>query len=320
MNVIGGYFELAERERGEFPHAGGVLLNTGRNGLELILRTIGPICKVYLPLYTCEAVMEPIAKLGIPYQFYRINERLEIAEELSLQEGEYLIANNYFGIKDAYMRELAAKYKDRLIADCTQAFLSKPMPGIMSFYSCRKFVGVADGGVAYPRKNVELPYQIFDGEDPTGDHDSHLYTRKQYGAEAGFKEFQENSCKLDNQPIRTMSHKTFDILEHIDYDKVAAKRVENFRILNDALGKKNQLNLSEGNIPMVYPYWVPNGSNLRAKLISNKIFCAQYWPNVYQWSRKGELEYDVAENLIAIPCDQRYGKENLKIIISKINE
>ena len=40
MDAIGGYFELADCEQADnFPHINGVLLNTGRNALEYILRT-----------------------------------------------------------------------------------------------------------------------------------------------------------------------------------------------------------------------------------------------------------------------------------------
>ena len=57
MQAIGGYFELADYEQGDgFPHQDGILLNTGRNALEYILRCIGEVKRVYLPYYTCEVV------------------------------------------------------------------------------------------------------------------------------------------------------------------------------------------------------------------------------------------------------------------------
>ena len=82
MKAIGGYFELEDRGVGIFPHSRGVLLNTGRNSLEYILRSISNIKQIYLPYYTCEVVLEPIKKLSIPYCFYHINERLEIKEQM----------------------------------------------------------------------------------------------------------------------------------------------------------------------------------------------------------------------------------------------
>lgn len=315
MESIGGYFELADRcEKGVFPHYKGILLNTGRNALEFILRSIGKVRRVYLPYFTCEVVLEPLRKLSIPWSYYSINLAFEMTERLELGENEYLIANNYFGVKDAYIRELAVVYGEQLIVDCAQAFFSEPISGIKTFYSCRKFVGVADGGVAY----LGDPVVVSDfPEDNTSDHDSHLYTRKELGAEAGFREYQENEAKLDYQPIRAMSGKTKDLLNHIDYSMVVGRRRENWQYLHSKLKERNQLPLLDTDsfaCPMVYPFMVWNGENLRRQLIDKKVFVAKYWPNVTD-DGKHEAECILSENCLAIPCDQRYKEEDMKRIV-----
>ena len=72
MKVIGGYFEL-ELPKGKEYHQDAIRLNTGRNAFEYILRTKG-YQKVYLPYYTCDAMLEPINKLALNYEFYQIDE------------------------------------------------------------------------------------------------------------------------------------------------------------------------------------------------------------------------------------------------------
>ena len=219
--AIGGYFELAEREaEGNYP-VDGVRLNTSRNALEYIIKCL-PDCKhVYLPLYTCEAVVEPFKRLpNVIFSFYHINNRFEIAEEITLHDGEYLIANNYFGLKDAYIAQLAQQYGYRLIVDNAQALFAPVLPGIKAVYSARKYVGVADGGFAVGVEDLDaLNYEL----DDASEHDSHLLIRKEQGAEAGFKDYQQNECKLDNQPIRRMAIQTQDVLLHIEYQNVIAK-------------------------------------------------------------------------------------------------
>lgn len=322
MEAIGGYFELADLvEVGKFPHNDGVLLNTGRNALEYILRSIGEVKCVYLPYYTCEVVLEPLKKLNIPYTYYHINSFFEIADELNPQVGEYIIANNYYGIKDAYIQKLAEKYGDQLIVDCAQALFAKPLSGIKAFYSMRKYVGVADGGVAYLGN---LPDDLVEVEDMenTDDHDSHLFKRKQFGAEAGFSDYQANEKKLDDQPIRLMSFQTKWLLDHIDYDNVVARRRENYQYLHEALVGKNTLTLPDmGSFacPMVYPFKSETNRKLRKELIENKVFVAKYWPNVEE--QEGfEKESDMALNVIPIPCDQRYGKDEMSRIIELIKQ
>lgn len=318
--AIGGYFELADLvEKGHFPHCDGVLLNTGRNALEYILRSIGTVKQIYLPYYTCGVMLEPLKKLNIPYTYYHINSSFEIADEVNPQEGEYIIANNYYGIKDAYIQKLAEKYDDHLIVDCAQAFFAKPIPGIKAFYSMRKYVGVADGGAAY-LGNLQDDLVEVEEMDHTDNHDSHLFKRKQFGAEAGFADFQANEKKLDNQSIRLMSFQTKWLLDHIDYDNIVARRRENYQYLHKALGGKNALSLQDIDTfvcPMIYPFKAETGRNLRKELIDNKVFVARYWPNVEK--REGfEAEYDMAMNIIPIPCDQRYEEIEMNRMIKII--
>lgn len=322
MNAIGGYFELADLvEGGQFPHNAGVLLNTGRNALEYILRSIGEVKHVFLPYYTCEVVLEPLKKLNIPYTYYHINTSFEIADELNPQEGEYIIANNYYGIKDAYIQKLAEKYGDQLIVDCAQALFAKPLPGIKAFYSMRKYVGVADGGVAY-LGNLQDDLVEVEEMEKTGNHDNHLFKRKQFGAEAGFVDYQANEKKLNEQPVRLMSFQTKWLLDHIDYDNVVARRRENYKYLHEAFRDKNALTLPDMtsfSCPMVYPFMMQTDRNLRKELIDNKVFVARYWPNVED-TEGFEVEYDIAMNVIPIPCDQRYGMEEMNRITDIIKQ
>lgn len=322
MEAIGGYFELADLvEGGKFPHNDGVLLNTGRNALEYILRSIGEVKHVYLPYYTCEVVLEPLKKLNIPYTYYHINTSFEIADELKPKEGEYIIANNYYGIKDAYIEKLVTQYGDQLIVDCAQAFFAKPLSGIKAFYSMRKYVGVADGGVAYLGNLPDDLVKVEEMEN-TNDHDSHLFKRKQFGAEVGFADFQANEKKLDKQPIRLMSFQTKWLLDHIDYDNVVARRRENYQYLHEAIGGINAINLPEMYTfacPMVYPFKAKTSRNRRKELIENKVFVAKYWPNVEE-QESFETEYDLAMNTIPIPCDQRYDKKEINQIIKIIKQ
>lgn len=315
IKAIGGYFELADMdyEYGNLP-VDGIALNTCRNALEYIISQLADVKRIFVPYYTCEAVIEPLKSLPIEYEFYHINEQLEIAEELTLGEGDYLIANNYFGIKDAYIVELVRKYENKLIVDNAQALFAPVPPNVKAAYSTRKYVGVADGGFAV---GVSATCASDYKEDNSSEHDSHLYIRKEKGAEAGFKDYQANECKLDNQPIRRMSSQTKKILSHIDYNSVIEKRRQNYMFLCDALNEKNKLQLPSiysFTCPMVYPF-MTNDESLRGRLIQNKVFVARYWPNVLEWCSKFEFEYKLATQIIPLPIDQRYGEIEMNYIV-----
>ena len=308
MESIGGYFELELVDRGEFIHDDGILVNTGRNALELILSNLPSNSKVHIPKYTCEVVLEPFQKLGVQYSFYSINYQLEIADEIVLGQDEYLLYTNYFGVKDNYVRRLVELYPNRVIIDNAQALFTEPTT--MCFYSPRKFVGIPDGGIAYMDKHIDTSeYE----QDCSFERCSHLLKRIDLGAGAGYADFKDNSSLLKNQPIRKMSKLTQTLLRGIDFEKVKSKRRENFAILHSLLGSSNKFKLDSLEsiaCPMVYPYMTDDES-MRQRLIDNKVFVATYWPNVSEWCECGTTEFQLARTMIPLPIDQRYTEEAL---------
>ena len=315
MDAIGGYFSLELPRREEY-HKNAIRLNTGRNCLEYILRA-RRYKKIYVPYYTCEAVMEPINKLGIPYEFYHIDIHFEIRERFTLKEGEALLYTNYFGLKQRYVEQLAEKVGSRLIVDNTQAFYAKPITGIDTIYTCRKFFGVPDGAYLYCDNELDVEIE----QDYSYNRVTHLVKRIDLSAEEGFKDFRRVDDGLDNQPIRKMSNLTQRMMRGINYKAAAQRRRENYQLLHEALGKENnlELHLEDDAVPMVYPFLVPvNG--LREKLIENKIFVARYWPNVLGWTTKNEIDYLLAYQMQPLPIDQRYSEEEMNYIIRKVQE
>lgn len=318
MKEIGGYFELElPHSQKEFIHSQCVMVNSGRHALEYILKSIEiQITKIWFPYYTCEVALQPIEKLGIKYKFYNINSSLELENEISLQDGEYIIVNNYFGIKDDYIKKLANIYGERLIVDNAQAWYAKEIPGINTIYSPRKFFGIPDGGVVAcnGRINIELE------EDFSSQRCSHLLKRIDMNAGVGYSDFRTNSQSLCTAPLRRMSKLSHRILSSINFDQVKEIRRSNFQYLHNQLKMTNLLDIPDMEnfeCPMVFPY-MTNDTTLRQRLIDNKIFVATYWPNVVEWCMDDSLEYKFAKNLVPLPIDQRYGTDEIDRIIDVI--
>lgn len=313
MRPIGGYFSLELPIREEY-YKDALRLNTGRNSLEYILRVRG-YKKVYIPYYTCDVVLEPFKKLGISYEYYHVDIHLEIQDRFTLKVGEALLYTNYYGLKQRYVEQLAEKVGARLIVDNTQAFYAKPLQGIDTFYTCRKFFGVADG--AYLYCDAVLDEEI--EQDYSYDRMAHLLKRIDLSAEEGYADFRRADDGLDNQPIRKMSKLTQRMMQSIDYEAAAKRRRENYMMLHEALGGENSLELplADDAVPMVYPF-LASEKGLREKLIEDKVFVARYWPNVLDWTIKDDLEYLLAYQMQPLPVDQRYGEDEMKRIIEII--
>jgi hypothetical protein len=295
-------------------HENAIGLNTGRNALEYILKARA-IKKIYIPYFTCDVLLEPLRKLKIPYEFYSINEHLEPIFDFSvLGIKDCFLFTNYFGLKDNYIKQLSLNCT-QLVVDNAQAFYSKPHNNVPTFYSARKFFGVADG--AYLYCDIKLK-QIFE-RDNSYKRMSHLLIRKDVSAELGYLDFVKNDKSLENQSIKLMSTITKDILKTIDYQSGAKKRIENYRFLEVVLKSSNQLTLQldQESVPMVYPYW-PKDIKLRKRLLDNKIYTAAYWPNVKEWCSENTLEFRLASEVIYLPIDQRYRKKEMEKIIKLI--
>ncbi|PKQ67955.1 hypothetical protein [Labilibaculum manganireducens] len=308
MKAIGGYFELeVVGGPGYYPDL--LHLNTGRNCLEYLLRA-GNFKKIYLPRFSCKVLLEPIKKLNIEFEYYRVDQNLNPVLDFSPKKDEVVLYINYFGIKDAVLEQLSHQIEN-LIVDNSQAFFSDKTSALGTFYSARKFFGVPDG--AYLSSNLVLEEEL--KMDYSWDRMSHLLKRLELGAESGYSDFQENSLKLSEQPILQMSELSKSLLSHIDYSEVKQIREENFRYLHQQLSGVNQFDFSDllVNGPMVYPLYVEN-ENVRKELLQNKIFTACYWPNVLEECPADSLDYKLAKYILPLPVDQRYNREDMERI------
>ena len=299
-DAIGGYYEL-ELSKGEHYHKDALRLNTARNCFEYVLR-VRKYTKVYIPYYTCDVMLEPLKKCNVDYVFYHINEQLEpIEETYQLQPTEAFLYTNYYGLKQRCVERLAEQYGKQLIVDNAQAFFAEPLEGIDTFYSARKFFGVADGAYLYTDAQLDMELE----QDQSYQRMSHLLMRADIGAEAGYSEFRKNDDSLINNPMRLMSNLTEKILCSIDYESVKQLRRCNYMQLDEQLCAKNgiRLTMDEDAVPMVYPY-LTDDTTLRQRLIDNRIYIATYWPNIKEWCDENMLEHRLMRSLVPFPINK----------------
>ena len=309
MSAIGGYFELELNKNGEY-HQDAIRLNTGRNALEYIILA-NNYKKIYIPYFTCGVLLQPLNKNNIIYEFYHIDENLEPVFDFSKIKDEAFLYTNYFGLKDNYILNLSGKCKN-LIIDNAQAFYAKPIKGLSTFYSPRKFFGVSDGAYLFTDKALKTPLK----KDQSYQRFQHLLQRIDESAEQGYSSFIKNENLLNDLPVMEMSALTQKLLAAIDYKEVALKRINNFEYLEKHLKGVNKITfkLNKGQVPMVYPL-LTDDLGLRDKLIKHKIYTGHYWDEVNNLVTKNSIEYKFVNNLVHLPIDQRYTEDDLAKII-----
>jgi len=314
VKAIGGYFDLQLPIMEEF-YPSLIKLNTGRNALEYILKVNGYTC-IYIPYFTCEVILEPIKKLGLEYHFYTLDKDLNPIIDFEIESNECLLYTNYFGIKQATIKKLA-DLDFNLIVDNSQAFYSSPLPGIDTFYSCRKFFGLPDGAYLQSKIKSNTKFE----RDVSFERMSHLLISIDQSIEKGYESFRINNEALSNNPIRKMSLLTERLLKSIDYEECRVIRNRNFRILHEALLEKNQLSIDPLviNGPLCYPL-LTNKENIKRKLISKRVFVPVYWPNVFNWTTSKMFENYLAQNLVSLPIDHRYNEADMERMINYLKQ
>lgn len=302
MNAIGGYFELECGNSRQY-HNNGILLNSARNALRYIIRVYN-IKHMYVPEYTCPVVWDAINDEQCNYTLYSINK--EFLPTQTFEKQAYILYNNYFGVCSKQVNYMLAQYPN-VILDNAQAFYSTIYSNVGNIYSPRKFFGLPDGGIAVLQQNELLDLEI---DNNSINIISHLLNRIEYGAEAGYADFQNNDKKLEHNSVKYMSRLTKKLMGNINYNQIKEKRLSNYTYLYNMLGNTINDKLSVDDVPMVYPYITEN-KILRSKLIKNKIFVASYWPNIIDSN-------DFKNNIIALPIDQRYDIDDMEKIVALI--
>lgn len=313
MKEIGGYIEL-DTYRGPMLHEGAVALNCGRNALAYLFKTKG-IKTLWIPKFICDSVSGVCAREGVEVKYYSVGVNLRPAEDVHLKAGEWFYLVNYYGqIGNDEIYSYVHRY-DSVIVDQAQSYYQMPIDGVDTLYTCRKFFGVADGAFLYTDQKLEdLPI------DETHDRMGFLLGRYERSASEFYADYVANNHLFGDEPIKQMSKLTANLLRGIDYEYVKRRRTENYTFLHEKLGKLNKLNLSIPEGSFMYPLYIDNGSEIRKKFQTKKIYIPTLWPDVFELCKEDETEYDMAANILPLPIDQRYGKEEMQYMIEELTE
>lgn len=312
MKEIGGYFGLEHLMHKPY-YKNLIELNTGRNAL-LYLMKAKKIKKLYIPYFLCKSVRNMLEKYKYDYELYKINDKFSPIFDKCLRDDEYLYIVNYYGqLNNESVDILRQNYKN-IILDNTQAFFQNPIDGIDTIYSCRKFFGVPDG--AYLSTESILGEEL--DVDVSKDRMEHILGRYEGQASNYYNRFKDVDLSFTYEPLKYMSKITRNILGAIDYENVKKMRNENFAYLYSKIKKHNKIKLKEPDGAFAYPFYIRNGFEVRKKLAENKIYIPILWPNVLIDTPNVSIEYDYAANILPLPCDQRYGIEDMDNILEEL--
>lgn len=312
---IGGFFEFELSKGNNEYHSDAIKLSTGRACISYILKKTR--CqKVFLPFYCCDALFEPMIEVGVEFEFYALNENLELNEVMSLSEGELLIYCDFFGIKSNYAKQLYSIYKEKLILDETHSFFKAGIIADFSFTSARKYFGVPDGAYLLSSDFIgECNFPRFNDISV-----KHLVDRLVGKQNVAFKEYQEYESSLDSS-IYAMSIVSELLLSHVDFEEVRKARNQNFQFYHEIFSSINQLDIGSTEDCFCYPLLL-NKSIDKAELHKEGFFVPSLWKDVLFRKEVEDfpLECMFSSEILPLPIDHRYSSEELSFLTKKIFE
>ena len=264
----------------------------------------------------CDTVSEICKKYKYEFEYYHVDKAFKPIFSKQLKKSEYIYIVNYFGqISNSELLKYKVEYKN-VIFDNVQAFFQKPVKGIDTIYSCRKFFGVPDG--SYLSTEILLKKSL--EQDVSSNRMSHILGRFETTAADYYGLFQKNDESFYDLELKSMSKITHNLLKNIDYKSVRKIRERNFDFLAKTLSKKNDLKLRRPMGPYCYPFLCENGMLIKKQLAKMSIYIPTLWPNVLEECPANSIEYQYAANILPLPVDQRYGKEEMEMIVEEIRQ
>jgi dTDP-4-amino-4,6-dideoxygalactose transaminase len=264
--------------------------------------------------------------------FYKVNADYTGNEndvESKLEDGCLFLYMPYFGIKPFKEKTLKKWKKERhivLIEDTTQNALHKQKRSCadITVSSIRQWLSLPDGGLLWGDvQHIGEHETAFSEMRKQAMQLKSEYLKK---GEDNLKQryrkiLDEAAISLDGQaePF-AMTEESARLLSTIKLDQILKKRKGNVRALKRGLkslekqGKIRYLTKTPTKSTLYFPIIVERRDELQKTLAENRIYCPVIWPLPEGAQGVCAISEYTAEYMLALPCDQRYGKKDMKYI------
>jgi hypothetical protein len=295
-----------------------------RSGIWLLVNHLCPP-QVWVPSYLCRVIPRAIDPNITVLRFYEVDYDLRIRSNQWIAEvasGDLVIFIDYFGFP--YDRNLGALIKERgawVLEDAAQALLSTHVGTLSDYvlFSPRKWIGIPDGGI------LRVPEGSFLSEISL-EASPALWWLKAFQASILRREFDvglpnREWFKLFTETERSgpigpyaMSQLSQIILSHsVDYSATVKRRIDNYQTLLAGLEEYAIFPKIEPDVvPLGFPVRVENRDAVLQSLFDREIYPPVHWPIDGVVPPEYEDSYRLASQIMTLPCDQRYGREDME--------
>lgn len=319
---------------------GAYCMRSGRDALKAIARMHAG-ARVYLPALCCNSMITPFESYRCEIVFYPLTEALTadypaLCRLMEDSRGDTLLLYyDYFGIpmlSPDGIRELRTMQRElSVIRDTTHTLLADGAPSPLNDYtvaSLRKWTSLPDGGLLFTERYVapaewredsrfaeqRLEAQVLRTRFfETGDGEIKCRYRQMFASVSEF---------LDSEPhpVR-MTEYSYRLAALTDWEALRRTRRENADLLREAFRNADGIHLIDDGAResnLYVPILVENRDEIQALLSRKGIFNTVIWPLREAQMQACENAAAVSKKMLAVPCDQRYSKEDILHISREI--
>ena len=282
--------------------------------------------RLWLPAYLCPDIVRATAGAPCSVHYYPIIVGMhpDIAFlERRIETDDAVLAINYFGRgASCAWRSFAAARSDVLwIEDCAQVIDVGPAHyGDVRLYSPRKVMGVPDGGVLVDRTGRLATAMLTDLVDDEFMAACEMRAQDPDGRDSApwYRAFRKSEDRMTVSDWK-MSETTRKALEQITVGSMSKTRRENYQHLHARLSDMACLGEPVDTwAPLCFPILSDRADDLGRSLAEQKIFCPRYWRTLTSPVEDFPHEHELSGKLIALPCDQRYGMDDMERIAKAV--
>lgn len=284
-----------------------------------------PDAAIWLPAFICADLVLP--HLGPRIRFYPVLDGFAAdlrPVEAGARSGDIVVLVAHFGLPAPRAAQAFAKGRpDVVILEDRAQALGPGLPALGGYelYSPRKLLGVADGGILVaPRGGCSPPQPMHPAASEPLWRAPDLRANDRLGADNELwhaaNQAKEAAMPSSDQAI---TERSLAVLQRVGRDEIASARLRNWRRLDARLRAWSALppNLPSPPLGYVLRLDPSRREQLRAALQADRIFAAVHWPRIAAPEADFPREAAWTRELITLPCDHRYGDEEMDRIAAR---
>lgn len=330
------YFSLINSKFRDF-----IYLRSGRDGLGVVAQNIKSDRKcILLPAYCCDSMVYPFARNGWEIHYYSLDVDLivnlvSLKAAIDIYAPGTILLMNYFGIAPTAMviNEIKNYSNDIvIIEDFTHCLfdVNDIYSEHVDYYisSIRKWIGINDGAIVLSKHLIERK-PVYVENDFVNIRTKAQNIKRRYLTTGNIEDKniyrtalrRAEQCLAEDLHIVGMSTDSIKLLHSLNASEIKHQRRQNYfhllELIKDINSISFPINVSKVCTPFALPIEVNNRDGVQRELADRNLYAPVLWPLGDEARSSCVVSARMADNMLAIPIDQRYDYDDIEEI-SKI--